>query len=168
MKETTLMKRHLKTLTLAIALSVTGLAAFAQHAPWERPRPENMTAAHEAQADAAIKVLRAASSQKLGVNGAEGPHNVNWRWQSGRNRKTPVSNIDLANYNRMVIGRYFIRESLNGKTWDAVGLAGHSHCYRIAAYFCKEISGTAANAIQGIPSDVPPINDGAGSTHFSM
>ncbi len=108
------MKHHLKTLTLAIALSVTGLAALAQSAPWERPRPANMTAAHEAQADAAMTALRRAKPQNLGIN-LEG---LSWTWSSRSNAKHPVANMETPAMREALTGRYHIFTSGNGRTWD--------------------------------------------------
>lgn len=108
------MKHHLKTLTLAIALSVTGLAALAQSAPWERPRPANMTAAHEAQADAAMTALRRAKPQNLGIN-LEG---LSWTWSSRSNAKRPVGNMDVPALREVMVGRYHISQSETRESWD--------------------------------------------------
>ena len=123
------MKRHLKTLTIAIALSVTAVASFAQSAPWERPRPADMTAAHESMADQAIVALRRASPQNLGVNVREGMAGINWDWRRGSNRTHPVNNIAAADYQRMIQGRYFVQRSLNRKTWNVSYFSNDGRAY---------------------------------------
>ncbi|PRY90261.1 hypothetical protein [Donghicola tyrosinivorans] len=108
------MKRIVKFTVLA-ALSVLPLSAAADKAPWEKPRPAGMTAAHDKMAADAIKFVN-----KIGIrNFGNDPHKTEWDWKNGRRSVEPVSNLTTGTLQKMAIGNYKIyKDNPNLDAWS--------------------------------------------------
>lgn len=101
---------------LIVATVMTGTAASAQTPPWERPRPEGMTEAHERYAADANTLMGRIGDA---FNGNPGDfHARTWTWQRGRNYVTPVSNMDGADLTRLLNGRYFVHGIDGSNAWN--------------------------------------------------
>jgi hypothetical protein len=112
------MIKHVKHLLL-VALLSGGAPAIAQQAPWDGPRPQGMTGAHERYAASALEAYN-----RLGrdFNGNPKDFNQNiWTWQGNRNAMSPISNMDTATINAIMTGRYYVKEQYNApQSWSVV------------------------------------------------
>ena len=111
------MKRHLKTLSLVIALSVAGFSTYAQNFPWDGNRPSGMTAAHDRYAAGAESVR----ARMGGANFEDRTdmRTINWRLEGRRNQLTPLSNMTTSQLNQALVGRYHVFQGhRNRNMWN--------------------------------------------------
>lgn len=92
---------------VAVAIMTAFLAGpVLANAPWEGPRPVNMTSEHDVLARGAEAAREIVGYQNFGSRADV--RGVNWRWQGRRNPTTPLSNMNDAQLSQALTGRYHV------------------------------------------------------------